>query len=238
VRASLLQLMQQEVRRTFERALGSSSESLLDSVLKRTGSAAEPRYQGGHGGMPEDGEPTPQYRPALRQAMDPDAMLAHRKPSSALLEREEPTLYRGTSRPGTAALAEPQPEAVIQALAVVEALDKGTARPEASGPSAEDEVYEGNVRLSVQATGGMREVVHFVDGLREKPHFRLFQLVGSRKEAADILLGLREPMPLKRLLRQMPGVSQVAAPAGRSPAGVEPLISVRLGDASASALLS
>lgn len=92
----------------------------------------------------------------------------------------------------------------------------------------DDEVYEGMVRLSVEANQSSRQVVQFVRELRQKPQFRLLRMAGSHKEGVDIWVGLREPLCLKKILPQIQVVSQVSDPPGGSPQGEERSLSIRL----------
>lgn len=93
---------------------------------------------------------------------------------------------------------------------------------------AEDEVYEGTVRLNVEANGCIRQVVHFVRELRQKPELRLLRLVGNNREGVDILIGLREPLLLNKMLPQIEGVTIVSTSLGSSESGGERLLNVRL----------
>ena len=63
-----------------------------------------------------------------------------------------------------------------------------------------DEVYSGTVRLLVDAIESLPEVPRFVQALRQKPYFRLVQLVGNYKGTMTISLLLREPLALKKVL--------------------------------------
>ncbi|MCH7744994.1 MAG: hypothetical protein IIC84_02860 [Chloroflexi bacterium] len=93
---------------------------------------------------------------------------------------------------------------------------------------AEDEVYEGTVRLNVEANGCIRQVVHFVRELRQKPELRLLRLVGNNKEGVDILIGLREPLLLKKMIPQIEGVTIISTSLGSNESGSERLLNVRL----------
>ena len=93
---------------------------------------------------------------------------------------------------------------------------------------ADDEIYEGTVRLNVEANGCIREVVHFVRELRQKPQLRLLRLVGNNREGVDILIGLREPLRLRTMLPQIAGVTIVSTSLGSSESGNERLLNVRL----------
>ena len=69
-----------------------------------------------------------------------------------------------------------------------------------------EEVYEGTVKLAVQAMEGARQMVHFVEELRKKPDFQLLQLVGNYTEGVGIWLGLRRKGLAASTLTPSPGV--------------------------------
>ena len=94
---------------------------------------------------------------------------------------------------------------------------------------ADDAVFEGTVRLAVEAENCVRPVLNFVEELSKKPQLRLLQLVGNQRRAGlDIWIGLREPLCLKDVLHGMDGVASVNTPLGYSPKGHERLLEVRL----------
>ena len=80
--------------------------------------------------------------------------------------------------------------------------------------SAEEETYQGNVVLRVETQGRMRQALLFVDELCQTRELRLLRLVGKSRMGlgAEIWLGLREPVELKKMLSGMAGVSRVIAP--------------------------
>lgn len=65
---------------------------------------------------------------------------------------------------------------------------------------SEDEVYEGTVRLNVEPNTCVREVVHFLDELRQNSQWHFLKLVGDHKKSVDICLRLKEPLRLKEML--------------------------------------
>ncbi len=94
----------------------------------------------------------------------------------------------------------------------------------------DEDAYEGTVRLAVKPTGSIRQMIHFVDELRKSQEFHLLRLVADQnREGMDIWLRLRGPMPLKRSLLAMEGVSTVEIPAEAGPDAEEQLIRVSLG---------
>ncbi len=94
------------------------------------------------------------------------------------------------------------------------------------------EIFQGVVRLIVDANGRTQPMLHFVDELGRKPQFRLLRLVGNyRDKGMDIWLGLREPLNLKELLLETEGVSCVHSDSGQQPEGDEAVLSVLLAEA-------
>lgn len=112
----------------------------------------------------------------------------------------------------------------------VERLEAGYAETcsELVEPIQDEEVYEGTVRLNVEANGCIRQVVRFVRELRQKPQVRLLRLVGNNREGVDIWLGLREPLRLRKMLPEIEGVSIMATSLMQPSAGRERLLYVRL----------
>jgi hypothetical protein len=94
-------------------------------------------------------------------------------------------------------------------------------------PSA-NELYAGTVILRVEAKDSLRQMIHFIEALRQKPDLRLLQLVGSIKEGMGIWLGLRTPVPLKEVLLDIEGVSQVEGSPVLDGKGGKSLLKVRL----------
>ncbi len=131
--------------------------------------------------------------------------------------------------------AEPAEEA--RPVAQAEPVD---VAPASIGPTDEDmpspadddvydqDLYEGTVRISVEADACISRVVQFVRELRQKPQFRLLRLVGNKKSGVNIWLGLREPLDLKKILPQIEGVTRVRTLSSTGPDGKERLIAVQL----------
>ena len=97
-------------------------------------------------------------------------------------------------------------------------------------PEQED-VYEGTVRLHIKVDGGtMAQVVNFTQLLRQKPEFRLLRLSNNKDGGVDIWLGLRQPVPLRRMLSDMEIVASVSPTLGRdlSPASQDAPLTVIL----------
>ncbi|MFQ5873208.1 MAG: hypothetical protein ACE5JL_05335, partial [Dehalococcoidia bacterium] len=100
--------------------------------------------------------------------------------------------------------------------------------PESPVSPSGDEVYSGTVKLRVEANKSPRQVVQFVDALRQKPDFRLLQLVGNYKEGVGIWLGLKAPLQLKEVLLRMNSVTQVETGGWVERDSHEPMLNVRL----------
>lgn len=79
----------------------------------------------------------------------------------------------------------------------------------------EGELYEGTVRLNVFQEGAVGMVVNFVQQLREKPEFRLLRMANNREGGVDVWLALRQPIPLRQMLTEVKGVSEVSRTGGR-----------------------
>lgn len=132
----------------------------------------------------------------------------------------------------TTILGDPVPNVTSQS-------GRGTATPaptpvmasSCEGPSSlpsqasNPDMYEGTVRLVVETAGSIRNMIRFVDELRQNSQFHLLRLVANQhkevKQGMDILLRLREPILLKETLQQLADVSAVEEPAEPSPAGDE-----------------
>lgn len=89
----------------------------------------------------------------------------------------------------------------------------------------EETLYEGTVRLYVNADGHMQRVIRFVDDLGQRPQFRVLRMTGNpQRQGAEIDLGLREPTAFLELLRSMGH----AAESHETSSGGVPQITVRL----------
>jgi hypothetical protein len=231
IRTRLLEVVRRHVHEVYEEALGNTPEIPTNPprgggggvrVSSSNGHAHEPVTAGAahavdshvptRGPVDSVTAPTP--------AQTPESVAA-----SVLTAAPAQTPVQAVQK---AALDPVEEEPVEQTLLrLVETLDEAPVEPafaeeEESSPLqqapaarldgvADDEVYEGTVRLTVEPSGGMKQVLQFVDELRRKPELRLLQLVGTRKDGVDIWLGLREPLHLKRTLSQIDGVSRVSA---------------------------
>jgi len=93
---------------------------------------------------------------------------------------------------------------------------------EAPPEAVDEDLYEGTVRVKVEAEGDIQHVVHFVQELRQKSQLRLLRLVSNSQKNVDILLGLREPVKLKDLLFEIEGVAEVTPVENENEASNQP----------------
>jgi CheY-like chemotaxis protein len=78
------------------------------------------------------------------------------------------------------------------------------------GPAENEKNYEGAVKLVVETTGAIKNMVDFVDALRGYPQFHLLRMVSNaRRDGMDVWLRLREPNPLQITLLAESGVTSV-----------------------------
>ena len=93
---------------------------------------------------------------------------------------------------------------------------------EATSEAMDEDLYEGTVRVKVEAEGDIQHVVHFVQELRQKSQIRLLRLVSNSQKNVDILLRLREPVKLKDLLFEIDGVAEVTPAENETEASNQP----------------
>ena len=111
------------------------------------------------------------------------------------------------------------------ALGQVEAVpNKESALPE------EEELYEGTVRLNLQAEGNLALVLAFTQQLRERPAFRLLRLSNNPVGGVDIWLGLRESLSLRLVFNEMERVAESNLAADGDPGSEtqEPVLNILL----------
>ena len=139
-------------------------------------------------------------------------------------------------RPEPIVRDEPEPVAVAEPVSIVESrvgeiassVDEPGRDEEAPQRGGMGEVYEGTVKLRVDATDSFRQVIQFVEALRQKAGFRLLKLVGGFEDGVDIWVGLKAPIAINEVLVAMPGVAQVTPAHWLEQDASEPLINIRL----------
>ncbi len=132
------------------------------------------------------------------------------------------------SRPEPVAAAEPVSNVESRVEEIASSVEE--AGPDEDAPRSGDigEVYEGTVKLRVDATDSFRQVIQFVEALRQKAGFRLLKLVGGFEDGVDIWVGLKAPIAINEVLMGMPGVAQVTPAHWLEQDASEPLINIRL----------
>ncbi len=228
VRSRLTSHLQLEIMRVLKDALGDAVESIEDPIWNHGVESVPPAIEG------EPPRRSEEQRPAVKEDT-PDGQRMGMAEFYGVGEATwVPPKQRTPERP-TLAVAQAQdvvPEVSRLAHQVAppsEPEEQGL--PEKPPQESPGEVYEGTVKLRVEATDSVRQVIQFVDALRRRSDFRLLQLVGSYNEGVSIWLVLRVPLPLKEALLQMEGVSQVDASRWLEREGSEPLLNVRLAEA-------
>ena len=94
--------------------------------------------------------------------------------------------------------------------------------------NSETMVFEGNANIRTQDTTNLLTMVDFVQRLRDTPQLRVLRLVRQASSYVDISLALREPLDLKEMLENIPGVTKVTLAPWTQWDEAEPLLMVRL----------
>jgi hypothetical protein len=202
--------VQQEVMRVLQDALSDAAQSLEDPLWEQANTW-------GNAGWTQRGD-----------SMEDEAVAAEKV--------EEPTQPEPVSRPEPIVRDEPEPAAAVEPVSTVESRVEEIASGVEEGGHAEEavqrgdigEVYEGTVKLRVDATDSFRQVIQFVEALRQKAGFRLLKLVGGFEDGVDIWVGLKAPIAINEVLMTMPGVAEVTPAHWLEQDASEPLINIRL----------
>jgi hypothetical protein len=210
VMSRLTHHVQQEVMRVLQDALADAAQSLEDPLWEQANTW-------GNAGWTQRGD-----------SMEDEAVAAEKV--------EEPTQPEPVSRPEPIVRDEPEPAAAVEPVSTVESRVEEIASGVEEGGHAEEavqrgdigEVYEGTVKLRVDATDSFRQVIQFVEALRQKAGFRLLKLVGGFEDGVDIWVGLKAPIAINEVLMTMPGVAQVTPAHWLEQDASEPLINIRL----------
>ena len=145
-------------------------------------------------------------------------------------------LVEAPTQPEPEPVSQPEPVATAEPVSTVESrveeiassVDEGGHDEDAPRSGGIGEVYEGTVKLRVDATDSFRQVIQFVEALRQKAGFRLLKLVGGFEDGVDIWVGLKAPIAINEVLLAMPGVAQVTPTHWLEQDASEPLINIRL----------
>ncbi len=81
-----------------------------------------------------------------------------------------------------------------------------------------DEVYQGDVKVSVDAHGEVKQMMRFMNQLNSNNELQLRQLLGTY-DTATLRLALRRPLHLRDLFSKMESVSEVTARPDRASIG-------------------
>ena len=160
---------------------------------------------------------------------DTEVSLVFQDPTAATVQFELPT----ATQPDTTAVKTAE-TSVVQLGEIEDAIDPDRPSGELADPATAtgdpstgvEDLYEGTVRLNLQAEGNMALVINLTQQLREKPEMRLLRLANNPAAGVDIWLGLRQPVPLRPLLRDLAGVAEVSQTGAGD--GEEPLVKVLL----------
>ena len=145
------------------------------------------------------------------------------------LQSAEPVQRLAPAAPAPAPATSPPPAQQTDPVVVFTDEDTLVMDIEEATPADGADLYEGRVRLTVNAEGQLQRVVQFVDDLCQRPEFRLMRMAGSpQQHGAEIWLALREPLPFKQMLLEMESVSGVSSPVDAPADGRERQVSVTL----------
>ena len=86
----------------------------------------------------------------------------------------------------------------------------GVGAAQGHDDTADGEVCQGNVKVSVETRGSMQHMARVLNQLSGNPQIRVLQM-DSGNGSATVRLTLRSPLRLKELFSQIDGVSQVLA---------------------------
>ena len=94
-----------------------------------------------------------------------------------------------------------------------------------------DELYEGTVRLRLDAGGDTGVVVNFTKQLSDTLEFRVLRMANNREGGVDLWLALRQPLSLRSVISALEGVTGVSPTRGRdlSPDSGDAPLTITLG---------
>ncbi len=139
--------------------------------------------------MPTLAEAGMQIPGIVKQQMEAEAAQALAHVEASVPSSPEPA-------PAPAAVANPPRETPTR---------KTVTEPAPSG------VFEGAIRLKVNAQGRVRQSLQFIHDLGQLPQLTVLRLMGGQQEELDIWVSLRAPVALGETIGQMQNVARVTA---------------------------
>ena len=133
-----------------------------------------------------DAETTPQQKPVAEQEIKPT------------LESRAPDIPLPAPTPAPEGLEEQEEEGT-------EIAASAAAATIAHFDEADDQLYEGKIKLNVQTRGSMKEMLRFLNHLGNDAEVRVLQMIGT-SGTITVWISLRRPLLLKQYLAQMVGV--------------------------------
>ncbi len=212
VMSRLTHHVQQEVMRVLQDALSDAAQTLEDPLWEQSNTW-------GNSGWIQRGDSV-EDEPVAEEVVE--------EPT-----RPEP---EPVAEPGPFVRDELEPVAAAEPVSIVESrveeiassVDEAGHEEDAPRSAGIGEVYEGTVKLRVDATDSFRQVIQVVEALRQEAGFRLLKLVGGFEDGVDIWVGLKAPIAINEVLMTMPGVAEVTPAHWLEQDASEPLINIRL----------
>ena len=133
----------------------------------------------------------------LTKPFHPDELVARVKAS-----------LRRSKMCGGGAEAAPEPESLPMPLNQANSHQSESCQEASTPPIPDSEAGGGMADLEI--TGTVRQILIFVEQLRQDGRFRLFRLVGRPSQGMNVQIGLREPVHLQNVLLGMKDVGQVS----------------------------
>ncbi len=198
VTEGISELARQEIGRLLKDAMRDLQDAIVEPLPREDRSPVQPPTRTEGPKLPEETQPAPEpdhNGSAPKQRLDPPErpkdipqeqavhQLSPAPSPSAAVERED----QDTDTPADAGSPEQE-------------------RHEAAG----DEIYKGNVKVSVDAHGGVKQMMSFMNQLSSNTELQVQQLLGTY-DTVTLWLGLRRPIALRDLFSKMESVSEVTA---------------------------
>ncbi|MFQ5933714.1 MAG: hypothetical protein ACE5KI_03630 [Dehalococcoidia bacterium] len=198
---SISELVRQEIRRVLKDALSDLEEAMLAQA---------------------SGEEKGKVAPAARA----EAPQQPKERPSASKEKSKPEISTESEeiRPGKGDT--PREEAEHRPT---DTSTDDTDAPKEGDEVADDEIYEGHVKLGVYTHGSRKQMIRFLNQVGTHPQLRMRQMVGSYRDAT-LWLALRQPLRLKHVLYDMENVSNVRVCPPRGSGDTEHVLEVLLED--------